>query len=176
MVLIRFIGLMQKHFPTLIEFWRKIKRSTLEKIQFKSINLHPSLNFVHSLLEKGIENENSILRVLEEYQRQRLSQIGKKILNQVEKSYTMLYLNHKLWCIISFGNQRIKLCGKSVGKTWSTKVYALPPLALPESNEELYPACFESNPSMPTSYLARKTNGRSVNVENNYIYENLVFV
>ena len=95
-VLISFIGLMQKHFPTLIEFLRKIKRSTLEKIQFKSINLHPSLNFVHSLLEKGIENENSILRVLEEYQRQRLSQIGKRILNQVEKSYTMLYLNHKL--------------------------------------------------------------------------------
>lgn len=85
MALKRFIGLMQKHFPTLITFLRKIKRSTLEKIQIKSINLHPSLHFVRSLLENGVEDEMSILHVLEEYQRQRLRQIGKKILNQVEK-------------------------------------------------------------------------------------------
>jgi len=84
-VLKRFIGLMQRHFPTLITFLRKIKRSTLEKIQTKSVNLHPSLNFVRCLLENGVEDEMSILHVLEEYQRQRLRQIGKRILNQVEK-------------------------------------------------------------------------------------------
>lgn len=113
-VLARFIGLIQKHFPTLIAFLRKIKRSTLEKLQVKSINLHPSLNFVHSLLEKGIEDEMSILRVLEEYQRQKLSRIGKKILNQVVKSFMMFNSNIKFCCIIFFLENRESNCAAKV--------------------------------------------------------------
>ena len=60
------------------------------------------------------------------------------------------------------GEQRTKLISTE-GDWAAAALYTLPPEVMPGNDEsELYPACFEANPSMPTSFLNRKKNGRMI--------------
>ena len=60
------------------------------------------------------------------------------------------------------GEQRTKLISTE-GDWAAAAFYTLPPEVMPGNDKsELYPACFEANPSMPTSFLNRKKNGRMI--------------
>lgn len=91
-ILVTFGVIVQKHFPSLINFLWKLKLSVLERLQMKKIKLDSSLEFIKPRLSCRLGDELAILNLLEDMQRRKFHLKAVEFLKEVVKCFKILSL------------------------------------------------------------------------------------